>query len=146
MASSVTHGLRNEIADDAGGVMAPKSKRKSGNRCVAFDRAIRHARDLKLTHRLRHMAIRPDEMHPESENPMRIQKSKKTHFLLGIIQGHYTITTQDEWVFKTDQLVGDCTIRTQYVLADTVFDTVIPRGCSRMGANKCGKRRKKNVP
>jgi hypothetical protein len=56
---------------------------------------------------LTHMAIRPDEMHPESENPTRIEKSKKTHFLLGIIQGHYTITTQDEWIFKTDQLVGD---------------------------------------
>jgi hypothetical protein len=44
---------------------------------------------------------------PEAKDPIKIARSKKNHYLLGLVHGHYTITTQDEWVFKTNQQVGD---------------------------------------
>src|SRR5260370_20532817 len=48
---------------------------------------------------LTHMAIRPKVMLPKSDQFAKIERSPKTHYLLGLVQGHYTITTQDEWVF-----------------------------------------------
>lgn len=56
---------------------------------------------------LTNMAVRPKILLPESPTAMRIEQSNKTHYLLGLIHGHYTITTQDEWVSKTDLQVGD---------------------------------------
>lgn len=56
---------------------------------------------------LMQMEGRAEILYPEAEHPISIKKSRKTHYLLGLVQGHYTITTQDEWIFKTDQPVGD---------------------------------------
>jgi hypothetical protein len=53
------------------------------------------------------MAVRPNVIYPGSPVEQTIEHSEKAHYLLGLIHGHYTITTQDEWVFKTDQQVGD---------------------------------------
>jgi hypothetical protein len=54
-----------------------------------------------------HMAVRPDVIFPGAQNQKIIEKSPQAHYLLGLVHGHYTITTQDEWAFKTDQQIGD---------------------------------------
>jgi hypothetical protein len=56
---------------------------------------------------LTHMAVRPEYLTPRADDAKKIEKADTWHYLLGLIHGHYTITTQDEWVFKTDQQVGD---------------------------------------
>jgi hypothetical protein len=53
------------------------------------------------------MAVRPEVLHPGTPSVTQIEKAPRHHFLFGLVHGHYTITTQDEWVFKTNQQVGD---------------------------------------
>jgi hypothetical protein len=56
---------------------------------------------------LTQMAVRPESLHPGTDIETTLEKSEKAHFLLGLVHGHYTITAQEEWVFKTNQHVGD---------------------------------------
>lgn len=73
---------------------------------------------------LTNMAVRPDVLLPEGA-ATKIEKSPKTHFLLGLIHGHYTITTQDEWTFKTDQQVGDINAGIAVVIpASRIMETI----------------------
>jgi hypothetical protein len=75
---------------------------------------------------LTHMAIRPKVMLPESPNFERIEQAPKTHYLLGLVHGHYTITTQDEWVFKTDKMVGDINAGIAIVVpASQIMDVIL---------------------
>lgn len=39
--------------------------------------------------------------------PLPLRGQIQPYYLIGLVHGHYTITTQEEWVFKTDQNVGD---------------------------------------
>src|SRR6185437_14418789 len=74
---------------------------------------------------LTHMAVRPQVLLPESPESTKIEQSLKTHYLLGLIHGHYTITTQDEWAFKTDQQVGDINAGIAIVVpADRITETI----------------------
>jgi hypothetical protein len=56
---------------------------------------------------LTNMAVRPKLVYPGSPVQEVVEHSERAHYLLGLIHGHFTITTQDEWVSKTDQHVGD---------------------------------------
>jgi hypothetical protein len=71
------------------------------------------------------MEGRAEILYPEAKHPISIKKSRKTHYLLGLVQGHYTITTQDEWVFKTDQPVGDINAGIAIVVpAEKIMETI----------------------
>jgi hypothetical protein len=48
----------------------------------------------------------PDQPHPHLERKV-LKKAERMHYLLGLVHGYYTINTQEEWVSKTDQQVGD---------------------------------------
>jgi hypothetical protein len=54
-----------------------------------------------------HMAIRPSSTLTTPPGRKEIKASSKVHYLLGLVHGHYTINTQEEWVAKTSQQVGD---------------------------------------
>jgi hypothetical protein len=74
---------------------------------------------------LTHMAIRPSVLLPESENSTKIEQSGKSHYLLGLMHGHYTITTRDEWVIRTDQQVGDINAGIAVVVpASKIMETI----------------------
>jgi hypothetical protein len=74
---------------------------------------------------LTHMAIRPRTLLPQSSDPTGIEQSEKSHYLLGLVHGHYTITTQDEWVFKTNQQVGDINAGISIVVpASKIMETI----------------------
>lgn len=73
-----------------------------------------------------HMAVRPEFIHPGSDIEARLEKAPKHHFLFGLVHGHYTITTQEEWVFKTDQQVGDINAGIAIVVpASKIMETIL---------------------
>jgi hypothetical protein len=75
---------------------------------------------------LTNMAIRPNLLLPESDKSKRIEQSSKTHYLLGLIHGHYTITAQDEWAFKTDKQVGDINAGIAIIVpAERIMETIM---------------------
>ena len=75
---------------------------------------------------LTHMAIRPKVLLPESDNSTNIEQSEKSHYLLGLMHGHYTITTRDEWVIRTDQQVGDINAGVAVVVpASKIIETIL---------------------
>jgi hypothetical protein len=59
-----------------------------------------------------HLAVRPENTilpatpYPQLEHK-QLPKSEKYHFLIGLVHGYYTINTQEDWVSRTDQQVGD---------------------------------------
>jgi hypothetical protein len=74
---------------------------------------------------LMHMEMRPAVLLPESDVAIAVEKSKKVHYLFGLVHGHYTITTQDEWVYKTNSLVGDINAGTAVVVpASKIMETI----------------------
>ncbi|OKO77463.1 hypothetical protein [Bradyrhizobium sp. NAS96.2] len=74
---------------------------------------------------LTHMAIRPEKIDAGSDIAALLEKSKKTHFLLGLIHGHYTINSRDDWVFKTEQEVGDINAGIALVVpASKIMETI----------------------
>lgn len=74
---------------------------------------------------LTHMAIRPDEVRTESGHLSQLKKADKPHFLLGMVQGHYTINTQDEWALKTNQRAGDINAGIAIVIpASKIVETI----------------------
>jgi hypothetical protein len=74
---------------------------------------------------LMHMEMRPAVLLPESDVAIAVEKSKKVHYLFGLVHGHYTITTQDEWVYKTNSLVGDINAGIAVVVpASKIMETI----------------------
>jgi len=72
-----------------------------------------------------HMVNRPEVLLPESPEPIKIKHSKKNHYLLGLVHGHYTINTQEEWVLKTDQQAGDINAGIALVVpASKIMETI----------------------
>ena len=59
-----------------------------------------------------HLAVRPErtliprEPYPNLESKI-LKKPPYAHYLLGMIQGYYSINMQQEWVLKTTQQAGD---------------------------------------
>src|SRR5689334_11059030 len=55
-----------------------------------------------------HLAVRPEttvlpaQPYPQMERKT-LAKAEHAHYLLGLVQGYYTINTQDDWISKTDQ-------------------------------------------
>ena len=45
-----------------------------------------------------HMEVRPHTTLALAPQRQLLQRSEKPHYLLGLVHGHYTITTQEEWV------------------------------------------------
>jgi len=77
-----------------------------------------------------HLAVRPDKIiveadpYPQLEHKT-LKKADKVHYLLGLVHGYYTINTQEEWVSKTEQQVGDLNTGITIVIpASKIADTI----------------------
>ena len=77
-----------------------------------------------------HLAVRPEktvlpaEPYPELEHKA-LKKADKAHYLLGLVHGYYTITSQEDWVSKTDQPIGENNTGISIVVpASKIMDTI----------------------
>jgi hypothetical protein len=77
-----------------------------------------------------HLAVRPETTFLPSQPHLQLErkvlkKADHVHYLLGLVHGYYTINTQEEWVSKTDQQIGDLnTGISVVVLASKIAETI----------------------
>jgi hypothetical protein len=72
-----------------------------------------------------HMEIRPHTTITTPPGRKSLERSEKPHYLLGLVHGHYTINTQEEWISKTSQQVGDMNAGIAIVIpAERIMETV----------------------